>query len=130
VARILIIDDQDHVRRLVRDLLPPHHHVLEASNGVEGLRLYSQQPADLVLCDLFMPDKDGIETIRELRRHNPGVKIVAMSGGSFDGRMNLLGVAQVLGADRVLGKPFDYETLCATVEGVLAEAVRKEEVPG
>jgi CheY-like chemotaxis protein len=130
VAHILIIDDQDHVRRLILDLLPQHHRVLEAKNGVEGLRVYRQQPVDLVLCDLFMPDKDGIETIRELRRHNPAVKIVAMSGGSFDGRMNLLGVARALGADGVLGKPFDHETLCAMVEDVLPEAVRKEEVPG
>ncbi len=130
MARILIIDDQDQVRRLILDLLPQHHQLLEAKNGVEGLRLYRQQPIDLVLCDLFMPDKDGIETIRELRRHNPAVKIVAMSGGSFDGRMNLLGIARVLGADCVLGKPFDHETLCTTVEDVLAGTGRKEEISG
>jgi two-component system response regulator (stage 0 sporulation protein F) len=128
VAHILIIDDQDHVRRLIQDLLPPHHRVLEAKDGVEGLRVYCRQPVDLVLCDLFMPDKDGIETIRELRRHDPAVKIVAMSGGSFDGRMNLLGVARALGADGVLGKPFDHETLCTTVEEALAEAGHKEEI--
>jgi CheY-like chemotaxis protein len=121
VARVLVIDDQDDVRQAIRDLLRPRHHVLEASSGAEGVCVFRQEQVDLVLCDLFMPGKDGLETLRELRRHSDRAKIIALGGGSFCGRIDLLGIVKLLGADQVLTKPFDRDTLLAVVGETLAE---------
>jgi DNA-binding NarL/FixJ family response regulator len=75
---------------------------------------------DLVITDIFMPQKDGIETIRELRAARPGIKILALSGDTgFDGP-SMLDAAQLLGADQVLGKPFRNDGLVRVVEQVLA----------
>jgi CheY-like chemotaxis protein len=128
LARILVIDDQDDVRQVVRALLAPRHHVLEANSGAEGVRVFRQNAVDLVLCDLFMPGKDGLETVRELRRHSARAKIVALGGGSFCGRIDLLGIVQLLGADQVLTKPFDEETLLAAVEEALGERVPEPKI--
>ena len=81
------------------------HDVREAADGREGLRAYERRPADLVLCDLFKPEKDGLETIREARRRWPGTQVVALSAGAFDGRLDALPVARALGA-AAIAKPF------------------------
>jgi DNA-binding NtrC family response regulator len=123
MARILVIDDSTHVRVLLRTALQlAGHQVIEASNGEEGLRAFRQQPADLVLCDLFMPVRDGLETIRDLHNDFPGVKVVAMSGGAFQGRVNMLPAAGHLGAIAVLDKPFRLDALRAVVEQALDKA--------
>src|SRR5205807_7303003 len=88
-------------------------------DGGEAIRAFRQHPSDLLLCDLFMPGKEGLETIRELRREFPDVKIVAMSGGALNGTMDFLPVAARLGALAVLSKPFTPEALLAVVEDVL-----------
>jgi CheY-like chemotaxis protein len=128
VARILVIDDQDDVRQVVHALLAPRYQIWEASSGAEGIRIFRQNAVDLVLCDLFMPGKDGLETVRELRRQSAGAKIVALGGGSFCGRIDLLGIVQLLGADLVLLKPFDRETLLAVVEKALGESAVERQV--
>ena len=83
MADILVIDDTPGVRLVLRDFLErAGHAVREAEDGARGLRLYRDRPADLVVCDLYMPGKKGLETIRELRHLDPAAKVIAMSGGS------------------------------------------------
>src|SRR5438105_1420483 len=114
--RVLVIDDEEHVRGLVRLLLEEAGcQVTEASNGEEGLQAFHQSPADRVLCDLWMPGKDGLETILELSREFPGVRIIAMSGGAPGSNVDLLPVALQLGAAAFLHKPFVHEELLAAV---------------
>jgi CheY-like chemotaxis protein len=98
------------------------HEVREAADGDEGLRADERRPADLVLCDLFKPEKDGLETIREARRRWPGVKLVARRAGAFDGRLDALPVARALGPAAAIAKPFSRQDGLALVGGLLAPA--------
>lgn len=117
MARILIIDDNTDFRVMLRVMLESAGYaVLEAANGVEGIQAYRKQRPDLVLCDIIMPDKEGLETIREMRREFQGVVIIAMTGGFRDGSLNPLTLAERFGAVRSLWKPFDLETLLLAVQ--------------
>lgn len=117
---ILIIDDDDSVRESLRRTLHKEGYtIMEASEGGRGLKQLERQPVDLVLLDMFMPDKDGLETIMALRRTHPGMKIIAMSGGGFKGRVDVLDVAKKLGVRRTLAKPFTREELIEAVEQVV-----------
>ncbi len=121
MASILLVDDDDAIRRLGQRLLArAGHEVREARNGNEALALYGQVAADVVILDLIMPDKEGLETIRELRRQHPGVKIVAMSGGGRGSAEDYLQLALMMGARRILPKPFSKEELYAAVDALLA----------
>ncbi|MEP6934926.1 MAG: response regulator, partial [Nitrospirota bacterium] len=120
---ILIIDDDDSLRDgLHRTLRKEGYTIMEASGGGGGLKQLERSPVDLVLLDMFMPDKDGLETIRELRRTHPGIRIIAMSGGGFKGTVDVLHVAELLGARRTLAKPFTREELLDAVHETLVEA--------
>jgi CheY-like chemotaxis protein len=120
---ILIIDDDDSLRDgLLRTLRKEGYTIMEASGGGRGLKQLERSPVDLVLLDMFMPDKDGLETIRELRRTHPGIRIIAMSGGGFKGTVDVLHVAELLGARRTLAKPFTREELLDAVHETLVEA--------
>lgn len=117
---ILIIDDDQALRdSLRRTLRREGYTVLEAAEGGEGLKVLKSHPVDVVLVDLFMPGKEGLETIGELRRSHPGIKIIAMSGGGKKGHMDVLKAAKLMGARRVLAKPFTREELIDTVEQLL-----------
>ena len=117
MASVLIVDDQDMVRQTLRLALESEGlDVREAADGVEALRLYRTSPADVVVTDIVMPNKEGIETIFELRRSAPRVKIIAMSGRDT---ADFLDMARKLGADHVLRKPFEMRTLIALVRGCL-----------
>jgi DNA-binding response OmpR family regulator len=85
------------------------------------LRLLRRQPADVVLCDLFMPGKEGLETIRELRRAG-SVPIVAMTGDGPACGSTMLDLARKLGADKTLVKPFDTESLLEAIREVVGGA--------
>ncbi len=120
MADILLIDDNATFRGLLRlQLEAAGHRVREAGNGDEGLRLYREGPADVVVCDLFMPGKEGLETIRELRRAGE-VRIIAVSGDGPVGSSDLLRIAEKLGAARTLSKPFDGESIRDAIRQVLA----------
>lgn len=127
MIRILVVDDDESLRTLIRHMLAPLGvAVEEAEDGRKAIRAYSARPADLVLCDLLMPGTDGLEVIRELTAF-PGVRVVAMSsGGSLKG-VDLLAIARRLGAADVLEKPFNQETLLATVHGLIPEFPTKPE---
>ncbi len=119
-CRVLIADDYVVTRLLLRNVLEAEgHEVIEAADGAAALRLAAQAPVDLFLCDLFMPDVDGLEAIRRFRDSFPRVPVVALSGGAFGGSMDLLPVAAVLGADRVLRKPFVLTELQALLRELL-----------
>ncbi|MBD3287986.1 response regulator [candidate division KSB1 bacterium] len=121
VAKILIIDDEKQIRTVMRKLLEKEgHSVIEAENGAEGIDAYCRQPADLVITDIIMPEKEGIETIKEFMNEFPGIKIIATSGGSQLLTPELgLDVAKCLGAVRTLKKPFSSNELIEAVNDVL-----------
>jgi len=120
MSRILIIEDNEDVRgMLVLKLELEGFEVAAARDGVGALSLLERQPADVIVTDLFMPDKDGIETIEEVRRKYPLAKIVAMSGWQSSQGPNYLDVARELGAVRTLRKPFDPDELVKVVREVL-----------
>ena len=121
-SRILIIDDEPQVREmLVRVLSDAGYVVLAAADGGEGIKVYEESPTDLVITDLVMPGKDGIETVREMRTHFPNAKIIAISGDDKGGGQATLRIAGLLGARRTLAKPFRVRDLLDTVRDVLAE---------
>jgi CheY-like chemotaxis protein len=119
MACILVIDENPELRlSLAKVLRGGGHAVVEAADGAEGLHALDRDRFDLILCDLFMPEKDGMEVIRELRQHRLGIRIIAMSGGSYDGRLDVLPVAERLGA-AALRKPFTARALLDLVGGAL-----------
>ncbi|NQU44707.1 response regulator [bacterium] len=120
MASIIVVDDDDQVRVMLRQMLERiGHEVREASTGNEALKCYAEEPADLVIMDLIMPDKEGIETITEMRRKFPRVKIIAMSGGGRIGADNYLEIASKLGAQRTLSKPFNLEKIQQALNDLL-----------
>src|SRR5262249_12139095 len=119
--RILVIDDARFVRDVVRQFLEAAgHEVLEAEDGEQAVQIYQRETPDLVISDVIMPNKDGIETLRELRQMNPGIKVIAISGGARSGNLDYLDGARKLGADAILPKPFSRALLLQVVNGVLA----------
>ncbi len=95
---------------------------MEAAEGGEGVEVLKAQTVDMVLVDLFMPGKEGLETIMELRRLHPGIRIIAMSGGGTKGHMDVLKAAKLMGARRTLQKPFTREQLLEALETELAQS--------
>lgn len=120
MARILVVDDDVQVRKFISmSLSRAGHEVSGAGNGNECLKSLGAAPFDLVITDIIMPDKEGIETIIEVRRTHPEVKIIAISGGGRVGPESYLLTAKGLGAMDTLQKPFTTEQLLATVQNVL-----------
>src|SRR6266481_7900313 len=120
MANVLVIDDDPVTRTVVCAVLESAGHtVSEADNGHDGLAMFYANSPDLVITDILMPGKDGIETIRELRSTNPEIKIIALSGDvRFDGP-SILKAAHLFGANQVLEKPFPNGALARLVEDVL-----------
>lgn len=120
MADIIIIDDEADLRSTMRRILEgAGHQVREAGDGNEGIRLFHQRPADLVITDIFMPEKEGMETIQELRGEQEDVKILAVSGGGRMAHVDPLEDAELFGADGTLAKPFTVEELRRKVEELL-----------
>lgn len=120
MARILIIDDDDQVRTLLRMILEREgHEVIEAPDGEVGVELYRKEPADVVITDIFMPEKEGLETIMDLRLEYPEVKLIAISGGGHLKAHEYLHMARKLGAQLTLTKPFERDELLEAVTGIL-----------
>lgn len=120
---ILIVEDNDAFRAMLQlKLTHMGYAVRQARNGHEALDMYQREPADLIITDLIMPEKEGLETIQELKRRHPGVKIIAMSGGGANNPGNYLKLARRFGALRALAKPFSNEELATAITEVLREA--------
>jgi len=123
MKRILVIDDDELLLDTVREMLEGAGHVISvACDGNEGLALLSTGTFDLVITDIIMPNKEGIETIHDITERQPDLPIIAISGGSRMGRLDsYLPTAHALGAVRTLAKPFRLETLLEAVTETLAE---------
>ncbi len=115
--RVLVVDDEVRLRSAVRVMLADTGiEVSEAADGDEAIQRIEQERPDVVLCDVFMPSRDGLEVLRYLLPVSSGVRVVAMSGGGdFHGPVNLLPVAKALGAVAVLHKPFTKVELLAAI---------------
>jgi DNA-binding response OmpR family regulator len=119
---ILVIDDEEPVRVVLRQMLEKEgYEVEEAQDGAVGMNLLRDHLADLIITDLFMPEKEGIETIMEVRKCFPQVKIIAMSGGGRTGTLDFLPMAESFGAQRTLAKPFERRELLEAVRTMLAQ---------
>ena len=118
--KILLIDDDVVVLCTLEIVLGDRgYDVVTAKDGVEGLRLFQENPPDLVITDLVMPEKEGIETIIEMRRERPDTKIIAISGGGRTHDGCFLKMAAELGAAAILPKPFMPDELAAKIEEVM-----------
>ena len=130
MARILIIDDEPQIRSMLKLMLEREgYEVVEAPDGVEGIEVYRQNPADLIITDLIMPNKDGIGMIIDLKKEFPDVNIIAMSGGGLNKPDGYLKGAKKLGAACTLTKPIDREEMLRAVKDILKEFQSPEEQP-
>ena len=130
MAVVLIIDDDPHIRTLWDYALSEDgFSVRTAPSGLEGVEIARREHVDVVVTDIHMPDKDGIETLLEIKSMNPEAKVVVVSGGGSVGRMSFLGAADKLGADATLAKPFDIHQLSAVV-GALSGVRQVEAAEG
>ena len=122
MARILVIDDEVYIRNILRQLFEREgYEVLEASDGIEGMDIYTKEYPDLVITDLIMPNQAGIEMIMELRSSFPKVNVIAITGGGHVGTDTYLNVAKGLGAQRIFAKPFDLKDILSAVNEILKD---------
>jgi len=120
MKRILVIDDDDLTRATIRDMLETSgYEVDEAENGSDGVLKQQDRPFDLIVTDVLMPDKDGIETIIDLKRGYPNLRIIAISGGGTTGNLVFLEMSTKFGADKMLAKPFSKLQLLDAVGSLL-----------
>jgi CheY-like chemotaxis protein len=124
MKRILVIDDEIQMRQMLKQTLErAGYEVIEAPDGREGIELFKEKPTDLIITDLIMPEKDGMETVIELKREFPDVKIIAISGGSraMDPR-DYLHYATQVGVVNTFTKPFDNNELLEVIGQLLQES--------
>ena len=120
MARVLIIEDDNEVREFLESLLERSGYgTITAVNGKEGVEIFRSTPLDLVITDIIMPEKDGIEAIMDMKRANPALKVIAISGGGRAEPENYLHSARLLGADRTIKKPFTNEDILEAVRTLL-----------
>jgi len=117
---ILIIDDEvDIITMLKRLFERKGFNVLTASDGVQGIEVFKENKIDLVITDIIMPEKEGVEVIFELQRDNPNCKIIAVSGGGYLNPQDYLSTAREIGVSATFSKPFDTQQLVAKVQELL-----------
>jgi len=120
MARILLIDDEQDVRAVIREfLIEAGHDVDEAENGEKGIALYEARPYDLIITDMLMPKLSGLELVSRLKQLDPGLKIIAISGGGEHKDLTYLKESGNLGVDHILTKPISPEHLFEFVDSCL-----------
>jgi DNA-binding response OmpR family regulator len=118
---VLVVEDDQELREMLQDtLVAASFEVLVAKNGVEGLRLFRSHRIDLAIVDIFMPEKDGFETLMEMRRHAAEAKVIVISGGGGLGLTQVLTWADKLRASETLAKPFTPREILDSVNRVLS----------
>ena len=121
MKKILVADDEEPVRGLLKMILQLEgYYVRTASNGEEVLQMCRMEDFDLLITDIMMPKKEGVETIMELKGINPGISIIAISGGGKQDGMDVLRAAEMVGAEYTLPKPFEPKDLIKAVERILS----------
>ena len=119
--RILVADDDPGIRRTLQlGLTTAGYEVIEARDGAEAMRLWRVDGADLVISDIYMPEKDGLEVIRELRLESPTTPVIVMTDGGRSKNLDPLRHSEIFGASRTIAKPFSLEAMLAIVKQVLA----------
>ncbi len=127
------MDDNDSFRAALLRHFRPHRNeweVVAAPDGAEAMKIADAEPIDLLITDILMPVRDGIETIAAFRRGHPSVKIIAMSGGGRWVGLEPLLSSRVLGAHRILEKPFEFAHLRDAITGLLRESPLHREEQG
>ena len=120
MARILVMDDEEHVRIMIQKLLEKSGYEVEvASDGKEGTEKYRDNPPDLAIVDIFMPEKDGLSVIMELRRDHPDARIIAISGVGIRDDVDIVTLTKQYGANNALEKPFENKDLLGAIEDLL-----------
>lgn len=122
MKHVLIVDDDDQIRgMLCETFTQAGYDILSASNGLEALDIVNELPCDIIVADILMPEKEGIEMIMELRLQRPDMPVIAMSGGGHVGAGKYLDIAERLGVKATFQKPFDRRKLLRAVKEILAE---------
>jgi CheY-like chemotaxis protein len=117
LRRLLVVDDNEDMRQSMKRLLEHFgYEVSVARDGRHALEMQQQAHADVLISDIFMPDTDGLETIKQFREAFPAIRIIAMSGGGASLEADYLSTASVVGADAILRKPFSKESLLQALE--------------
>ena len=117
MKRILVIDDEELMLTYLRDLLEAEgYEVITAANGAEGLALFETDPVDLVITDIIMPVKDGLDTILELKKQSPDLPVIAISAGGNIPKERYLAVASYMKNTKTLAKPFTRDQLISAVQ--------------
>lgn len=122
MAKILVLDDEPAILIMIKKMLEKaDYEVSVASNGKEGMRLFEMEKPDLLITDIIMPEKEGLETIFELRKKHPELKIIAISGGGRISPDGYLPGAKLLGANMVFQKPLVQKDFLNAVSQLLNE---------
>lgn len=128
MASILVIDDDVQILWIIRKILEKEgHQVISAPDGEKGLELYRNAPYDVVITDMIMPNKSGINLIDDILRDYPDAKIIAISGGGAIEAERYLQIAKSLGVVRALTKPFSMQTLLKAVNEALSKSSEAKE---
>lgn len=122
MAKILIVDDEQNIRNILRETLKKEQHeVFEASSGLDASAILDSNNIELMITDLVMPGKTGLDLIMEVKEQNPELTIIAISGGGgINGRFDYLPIAQLIGANNIIKKPFSISDIKQTVAELLA----------
>ena len=122
MKRILVIDDDDLFREMLLVMIQREGYAVdEAEDGEIGVEKHKRNKYDLIITDIIMPNKEGIGTIMALRKQDPNVKIIAMSGGGRVVPNNYLNIAEKLGAHKTLSKPFERKVLIGTIKELIGD---------
>jgi YesN/AraC family two-component response regulator len=121
MGKILIIDDEPYILLMLKKMIEKIGHEVDlASNGRDGMELFEKEPADMVITDIIMPDKEGLEIILEMKKTHPDLKIIAISGGGRISPESYLECARHFGASRVFQKPFKQKEILSAVKELMA----------
>ena len=120
MKKILIIDDEVDILNMLKKMMNRAGYDVEiADNGAVGLELFRKHSADLVITDIIMPEKEGLEIIREMKRIKPELKIIAISGGGRISAESYLETAKMFGADHAFQKPFSLSEIVGAVRELI-----------
>jgi DNA-binding NtrC family response regulator len=122
MKRILVVDDEKTIRHLLDDLLSNDYQVTLAATGMEARQCLDTDSFDLLITDLVMPELNGVDLVMGLQKTQPALKIIAMSGGGgINGRFDYLPVAQLVGASKILRKPFALVDVSEAVKELIGK---------